>query len=87
MERNINAPDWEWGTRKQCAEWLNLDEDDFKLLVATGRFPFQPAPYGRKNPRWYWMDVICYSHMVNRQSPPVMPKREQSATEDDESAT
>ncbi len=84
MQRSINAPDWEWGTRRQCADWLGIDEEDFKTLVRTGRFPFASAPYGQKNPRWYWMDVVCYSHLVNRQSPPVMPKGGQHEADEDD---
>lgn len=77
MQRTIEAPPWEWGTREQCAAYLGIDVDKFKLFVKNGRFPFAPAPYGQKEPRWHWMDVVCYSHMVQRQSPPVFPKRGQ----------
>lgn len=66
MQRTITAPDWEWGSREQCAAYLNIDVEQFKLWVRTGRFPFPPVSYGRKTLRWYWMDIVCYSHMRQR---------------------
>ena len=73
MQRTIQAPEWEWGTREQCAAYLGIDLDQFKLLCRTGRFPFEPASYGRKTHRWHWLDVVCFSHMQARRSSLIQP--------------
>ena len=71
MERKVEAPEKQWLSDPEAAAWLNMDVDDFRLEVRTGRFPFLPAG-GRKTRRWNWLDLVSYSHMVARRCPVVI---------------
>ncbi len=63
-ERMVRAPDLEWLTRKQAAQWLNIGVDAFDALVKA--FGIQPINVGPRTLRWHWKDVVAREHQSGR---------------------
>jgi len=73
--RTIDAPKWEWGTTIQASRWLGVHEDTFLTLAADHPW-LQPVKIGKRGIRWYWLDMVCLSRIMQR-----MPVKEKSEEE------
>ena len=63
VQRQIEAPEWEWGTAAQAAKWLNIDQHVWDGLVAAGKVP-PPAHWSKKAEYWHWLTVCGISALL-----------------------
>ncbi len=66
IDRPVRAPDLEWLTRHQMADWLNIGVDAFDALAE--REGLLPIPLGPKTRRYTWMDAVALAHIVTRKA-------------------
>lgn len=63
MERTIQAPEWERGTKDQVCAFLGIRDTAWDALLAKGRVPRGVGP-NRSNLTWHWMDVVAVSWLL-----------------------
>ena len=86
MQRTIDAPDKEWLNATEVAEWLNIKDTAFALLLKE-----EVIPSGRKLTRseeyWHWRTVLAISILLETgyfarkegvRPPPPTPREQKS---------
>jgi len=59
VQRQIDAPEWEWGSAEQAAAWLAIEPSALNALIDQELFPM-PVVFNRNNKRWHWSTVYAF---------------------------
>lgn len=67
--RIVDGPRKEWLTTDEAAAWLGVKEKVFLALVEL--YPWiRPSKLGKRTIRWYWLDLVCLSRILQHSPPP-----------------
>ena len=67
LQHTVEGPDKHWLTAAEAALWLGISMTTFKELVAEEKIP-PPVRLTDRAPRWYWLDLVAFSHLESRKS-------------------
>lgn len=63
MERTIQGPDWERGTKDAVCAWLGVRESALDDYIRRGLFPKGVGP-NRANLTWHWTETVAFSWLM-----------------------
>ena len=63
MERTIQTPEWERGSKDQVCAWLGVRESALDAMIRDGSFPQGVGP-NKNNLTWHWQEVVAASWLL-----------------------
>lgn len=63
MERTIQAPDWERGSKDRVCKWLGIRESAWDDLLRRGVVPRGVGP-NKSNLTWHWTEVVAVAWLL-----------------------